>query len=280
MDGRLGREGAEPGEAQPPLHADHRREWETQHFGNPERAIALPPEPHDLGAAAIAGAPVGTDAADWSDPSGRPPRRLVQVDDPRLNAVWDSLETGGIPVLLHSADPQAGWRAPDPASPHYRYFQTHPAFYPFLHPEMPTWGSVIGARDRWLSAHPNLIVIGAHLGSMADDLPALSRRLDSYPNFNVDLAARLQDLQRQPVAVVRQFFLTYQDRILWGTDYGIERDEAATSSAELRREEQRLVNRVDAWQGYLSVTLHLPTTVLEKVYFLNARRLLHLTGRS
>ena len=41
--------------------------------------------------------------------------------------------------------------------------------------------------------------------------------LDKYPNVQVDFAARMWELARQPFTA-RRFFIKYQDRILFGTD--------------------------------------------------------------
>jgi predicted TIM-barrel fold metal-dependent hydrolase len=201
---------------------------------------------------------------------------FVQIDDPRLQPIWDFLTARHIPVLVHSADPREGWRALDPRSPNYRYFLSHPAHYPYLHPDVPRWETVIAARDRWLARNPGLVVIGAHFGSMADDLDGLSRCLDSFPNFNVDVSARLADIEQAPVERVRRFFVAYQDRILFGTDNTIVGAEATLTPAELRKETQETEGTYARWWAYTSRTLRLPAPVLTRFYSGNARRLLHL----
>lgn len=206
--------------------------------------------------------------------------RFVQIDDPRLQPVWDYLSARHIPVLAHNADPRDGWRPLDPGSPHYQYFSTHPLNYPYAHPDVPRWEAVIAARDRWLARNPRLVVVGAHLGSMADDLDGLGRRLDSYPNFNVDVSARLGDLQRLPVARVRRFLLTYQDRILFGMDRSTAGDAALLDSTALREEERGTDAMLAGWWGYLAGTLRLPPSVLTKFYSGNAMRVLRLSAAS
>src|SRR6476661_6875902 len=71
--------------------------------------------------------------------------RFVQIDDPRLQPIWDFLSARHIPVLEHSADPREGWRVLDPTSPNYQYFRANPDHYPYLHPEVPRWETVIAA---------------------------------------------------------------------------------------------------------------------------------------
>jgi predicted TIM-barrel fold metal-dependent hydrolase len=145
---------------------------------------------------------------------------------------------------------------------------------------VPRWETVIAARDRWLGRNPGLTVIGAHFGSMADDLDALSRCLDSFPNFNVDVAARLGDIERLPIERVRRFFLAYPDRILFGTDRTTLEPEANMTSAALRNEHEEMERQYAGWWLYTSRTLRLPAPVLTKFFSGNARRLLHLSCRS
>jgi predicted TIM-barrel fold metal-dependent hydrolase len=203
--------------------------------------------------------------------------RFVQIDDPRLQPIWDYLAAQHIPVLEHSADPREAWGPLDPKSPNYPYFHAHPEQYPYLHPEIPRWETVIAARDRWLAHNPGLTVIGAHFGSMADDLDGLSRRLDSFPNFDVDVSARLADIQRLPVERVRRFFLTYPDRILFGTDRSTSGPETGLHPAALRKEHEQTEAQYAGWWDYTAHVLRLPAPVLSRFFSGNARRLLHLS---
>src|SRR5262249_15041336 len=85
-------------------------------------------------------------------------------------------------------------------------------------PGMPRWEDLIAQRDNVLEKHPKTTFIGAHFGSMTFDLQGLSDRLDRFPNFNVECVAPLRILGRLNPQAVRDFFVKYQDRILFGTD--------------------------------------------------------------
>ena len=52
------------------------------------------------------------------------------------------------------------------------------------------------ARDHILAKHPNLVVIGAHIGSLEYNVDEVAKRLDKYPNFHVEVSARTRDLTR------------------------------------------------------------------------------------
>ena len=77
------------------------------------------------------------------------------------------------------------------------------------------------ARDRMLEKNPDLVFIGCHLASLEWDVDVLAEWLDRFPNTAVDMAARMGDLfyqTRDDHLKVRDFFIKYQDRLLYGTD--------------------------------------------------------------
>ena len=143
---------------------------------------------------------------------------FVLPDDPIFDPIYSFLAARRKPLLAHLADPIDGWLPLDPNSPHYGYFRNNPQFHLYNKPGHPSHGEIIAARDHILAKHPRLIVIGAHLGSLEHDLDQLAQRLDLYPNFHVECAARTRDLTRLPPEKVRAFFTKYQDRILYGVD--------------------------------------------------------------
>ena len=57
----------------------------------------------------------------------------------------------------------------------------------------------------------------AHFGWLAGNLQALGALLDSLPNVQIEFAAILEEIGRQP-RNARKFFIKYQDRILFGKD--------------------------------------------------------------
>ncbi len=61
------------------------------------------------------------------------------------------------------------------------------------------------------------------LSSSAPGRVAHFARLDAYPNAQVEVSARLQELGRQPYTT-RRFLMRYQDRVLFGSDGAPGRD--------------------------------------------------------
>jgi predicted TIM-barrel fold metal-dependent hydrolase len=215
----------------------------------------------------------------------------VQIDDPRFRPVWDFLARREIPLIAHIAEPRACWEPLDRRSPHYTYYRDNPQYHAFNHPEMPRWERVIAARDRWIEANPGLVIIGAHFGSNEHDVAEVAERLDRFPNYFVDTAERFDDLFIQPREHVRNFFLRYRDRIIYGTDVIFDEPPSAVPIEVADEQVGRYATLLDAHWNYLAgagntrvhdktvdpitVTgLDLPQEVLEAVLHDNAVRIM------
>ncbi len=213
---------------------------------------------------------------------------FIQIDDTRLQPIWDFLKDQGIPVIAHIGEPEQAWRPIDPDNPHAEYYKNNPQYHAYQLPEIPSYETIIAARDQWIENNPDLQILCAHLGSMSHDVDMVAERLDKFPNMQVEPAARFGDLARQDSEKVRAFFEKYQDRIMFGSDYGNSTSEDAMTDVDLDAEETDLDASYDILWKYLSSTdslvvrrqktvgLGLPTSVLQKVYFQNAANFLQL----
>lgn len=167
--------------------------------------------------------------------------KYLMINDARLNPIWDFLVENKIPVLAHIGDPEQAWRPlDDPNNPHYNYYKNNPEYHAYNFPEVPSYEEIIEARDEWVQNNPNLEIIAAHIASMANDLSKVAVRLENYPNLSVELGARFGDLAMQDSKKVSAFFERYQDRILFGTDYGNATPSSRLSQEDLKEELDRL----------------------------------------
>jgi hypothetical protein len=141
---------------------------------------------------------------------------LIKVDDPRLDPFWARCGELGLPVFIHTADPRDFWETLAYNNPLYGARKEEDQLHRI--PGMPSWEDLIAQRDNVVRKHPRTTFVGVHFGSMEWDLRGLGERLDRFPNFHVDSAARLRVLGRVNPRAVRDFFIKYQDRILFGTD--------------------------------------------------------------
>lgn len=144
-----------------------------------------------------------------------------------------------------------------------------------------------------LERHPSLNVIFAHFFFLSAQLERLSGYLDRFPNMKVDLTPGIEmymNFARDPQKS-RDFFIKYQDRIVYGTDIGA-KALLATPGMNIEPSESnlriQLIRRfletegpftLESEEGFLFGDpnfvfqgIALPGEVLEKIYHLNFER--------
>lgn len=200
----------------------------------------------------------------------------ILPDDPSLEPIYEDVAAHGKTLVVHIADPDTAWLAPNPASPDYSYFAEHPEWYMYRVSHSPTKAQILVARDRVLHANPTLRVVGAHLGSMEGDFTQLAQHLDRYPNFAVDLAGRLPYLMLEPRDRMIAFIVKYQNRLIYGTDdalYPEEKVQRVVVEAEADYASDWRFLATDEMISYMGRTvkgLALPESILRKIYHDNA----------
>ena len=212
--------------------------------------------------------------------------KLVMIDDPRFDPVFERVRERGKVLIGHQGEPHNCWLPLErmTVSNDREYFQEHPQYHMFLHPDLPSYEAQMAARNRMLDRNPRLHFMGAHMASLEWSITELARFLDRYPLAVVDLAARMGQVQYQSNrdhAAVRAFFIRYQDRLLYGTDLT---QDASTESGAMRKEahgrwlsdwiyfsteQTQSVAELDAPVPGLG----LPRGVIDKLYHRNAERM-------
>ena len=151
-----------------------------------------------------------------------PDGELLAVDDARLDPVFELAGELGLPVLIHSGDPQAFFRAPNPDNERYAELTAHPSWS--FHGERPgggawpSWEEVFAQYERRVARHPGTTFVGAHFGNAPEEPARVGRMLDEHDNLVVETGARIPEIGRHPPAEMRRLFERHQDRILFGTD--------------------------------------------------------------
>ena len=210
--------------------------------------------------------------------------RLITVDDPRLDPYWELAGQLGWPVLVHTGEPGAFWLPVDGHNERFGELLDNPDWSLYGR-DVPSLKELMEQRERLLARHPGTNFIGAHLGMNPDDLQYAAYLLDKYPNYYVDMSSVVSELGRHPYST-RSFFIKYQDRIVFGTDGGYGLDPATGWTPErmfrsyfefLETENeyieypQQSITKQGSWRVY---GINLPPEVLEKIYVLNARKLM------
>lgn len=195
----------------------------------------------------------------------------LAVDDPRIDTIWAKCGEMGVPVLIHSADPKSFWDDMDGDNERWLELKTHPRRKRSDTDPAP-WEQIIEEQHRMFKKHPDTKFINAHMGWYANDLDKLGKFLDEIPNMNVGIAAVIAELGRQP-RNGREFFIKYQDRILFGKD-SWKPEEFPTYFRVLETDDEYFPYYKKYHAFWAMYGLNLPDEVLKKVYYKNALNLI------
>lgn len=212
---------------------------------------------------------------------------LVKIDDRRFDEMWETAGALNMPVAIHISDPEAFFLPIDRFNERYEELNAHPD-WSFHGKDFPSNLELQEARNRVMARHPGTKFVALHVGD-SENLPYMSECLDRYPNMYVDTAARIGELGRQP-RMARKFFDKYQDRILFATDATPHGDETPQQvfGRELYEIYYRFLETEDEYFDYAPAPkppqgrwriygIGLPESILRKVYYENAARLLGLS---
>jgi predicted TIM-barrel fold metal-dependent hydrolase len=194
----------------------------------------------------------------------------LALDDPALDPIWAAAARLRLPVFIHTGDPQEFYQPHDYQNERWLELALFPNRY--LGPEQrPTFEELMRERDNLFRRNPRTTFVAAHMGWHANDLARLGRMLDEMPNLYVEVGAILYDIGRQPRAA-HDFFIRYQDRILFGKDaYQPEEYPYYFRVFETRDDYFDYYRDYHAfWKLY---GIDLPDAVLKKVYYQNALRI-------
>lgn len=203
--------------------------------------------------------------------------KYIRVDDSRLFPIWEAAAKYKMMVLFHIADPKSFFTPVDEKNEFYESLVENPD-WSFYGDGRYSFEELMEQQDNLLTKNPGTTFVIPHVGSCAEDLAWVGAQLDKHPNMYIDTAARNNMLGRQPYTA-REFFLKYQDRILFGTDYNGSKDTQSFYSDHWRFFETydeyfRPVNWGWGHGRWNIYGIGLPDDVLKKFYSENALRLL------
>jgi predicted TIM-barrel fold metal-dependent hydrolase len=212
---------------------------------------------------------------------------LVKIDDPRFDPMWEAAGKLGMPISIHTGDPDAFFTPIDRFNERWEELGNHPN-WSFYGKDYPPKAELLAARNRVIAKHSGTTFICLHVANHPENLDEVSHWLDQYPNMNVEIGARLGELGRQPRRA-RKFFEDYQDRIMYGTD-------ASPHGSSVPQQDLtpamfqcyfRFLETLDEYFDYAPAPtppqgrwkiygIGLPDEILKKVYHNNAAKIMNL----
>ena len=201
----------------------------------------------------------------------------LALDDPALDPVWQAAARLRLPVFIHTGDPQEFYAPFDLTNERWLEMALFPGrrIPPDAHPN---FEELMKERDNLFRRNPKTTFVAAHMGWHANDLGRLGRMLTEMPNLYVEVGAVLYDIGRQPRAA-RDFFVRFQDRILFGKD-SFQPEEYPYYWRVFETRDDYFDYYRDYHAFWKLYGIDLPDDVLKKVYYKNALRITPLIPRA
>ena len=146
----------------------------------------------------------------------KPDGSRLKVDEPELDPLWAAFARLDVPAFIHTAEPQEFFQPQDYKNERWLELALF-ADRRNNQPGQVTFEQLMTERNHLFRKHPRTRFVAAHFGWHANDLARAAKMLDEFPNVTIEAGAILYDLGRQPRAA-RDFFVKYQDRIMFGKD--------------------------------------------------------------
>jgi hypothetical protein len=194
------------------------------------------------------------------------------MDSHHYQKFFDYLQAQNIPVLWHVADPEENWD-PDKCSEAIRQQGWYYGDGSYLKKQ-----ELMRETEAVLQKYPKLNVVFAHMLFLSASVAQARRFMEQYPNTRLDITPGIEmyyNFSRQRTDW-RDFFVDYQDRLIFGTDNGWGDDASAAQKAIEGCWKIAFLdaffstdNEILAWNGEWVRGLALPDEALEKLYWRN-----------
>ena len=205
----------------------------------------------------------------WGLRSGTVTGHGLHLDDPLLQPVLKRAGELGLPINIHVADPIWMYMPMD---------STNDGMMNALkwrlddRPDIVGHAGMIDILERAVSMNPETIFIAVHFANLSYNLSRLATMLDKYPNLYADISARYAETATIP-RYMRDFYIRYQDRLLYGTDMGYNLEMYRTTFRILESADEHFYDHNLFSYHWALNGFDLPDEVLKKIYRENALKL-------
>ena len=199
----------------------------------------------------------------------------MHIDDARMNSLIDKCGELGVPISIHVAEPIWMYAPMDSTNDGLMNAYT---WRLDDQPDIPDHAGMVKTLENAVRDHPGTTFIACHYANCSYDLTILGKLLDQYPNLYADNAARYAETATIP-RYVASFYDKYQDRLVFGTDLGIEPEVYRTLFRILESSDEHFYDLERFGYHWALNGYGLPDEVLRKVYRTNALNLLQIDLR-
>ena len=144
----------------------------------------------------------------------------LRVNDPQMQPIYAKCAELGIPLNIHIAEPM--WMYEPMDATNDGLMNAYKWRINLDQPGILDHGELVETFEAAVAANPGTTFIACHLLNCSHDLSILGDLLDQYPNLYADISARYAETAAIP-RHTKAFIEQHQDRLLYGTDMGMNR---------------------------------------------------------
>jgi predicted TIM-barrel fold metal-dependent hydrolase len=194
----------------------------------------------------------------------------MHIDDLRMDLLLKKCAELKMPINIHVAEPKWMYMPMDSTNDGlmnaYEWRLDNK-------PDILGHAETVATLENAVKRHPNTTFIACHVANCNYDLSIFAAMLDKYPNLFADIGARYAEMAPIP-KFVAQFFEKYQDRLLYGTDMGFDKEMYQVTFRILETSDEHFYEYDQFGYHWPLYGFGLSDAVLKKVYSDNARRVL------
>jgi predicted TIM-barrel fold metal-dependent hydrolase len=198
------------------------------------------------------------------------PGKGMHFDDPRLKPLFEKCAELHMPVNIHVADPFWMYLPIDSTNDG---LMNAAEWKVDLKPGMLDHGQLISSLENVVRENPNTIFIACHFANCEYDLSIPARLLGLYSNLYLDISARYAETATIP-RYMYEFYEKYQDRLLYGTDMGMDANMYQVTFRILETRDEHFYETGQFGYHWALSGFGLNDNILMKIYQSNAKKIL------
>ncbi|HNX66226.1 MAG TPA: amidohydrolase family protein [Bacteroidales bacterium] len=193
----------------------------------------------------------------------------LHIDDPRMKPLLEKCAELHMPINIHVAEDYWMFEKPDSTNDG---MMNAGVWHVDVTGDKLNHQQLIQSLENAVRDNPKTLFIAAHFANLCYNLDEAGRLLDKYPNLYLDIAARYAETATIP-RYMAGFYSKYQDRLIYGTDMGMDKHMYQTTFRILETSDEHfyeteMFNYHWSYSGF-----SLDNKILKKIYKTNALRI-------
>lgn len=197
------------------------------------------------------------------------PGNGMHLDDPRMKPLLQKCAELHMPINVHIAEPYWMYLPADSTNDGLMNAATWKVT---AKPGKLDHDQLIQTLENAVRDNPGNIFIACHFANCEHDLSRPGALLDKYPNLYLDIAARYAETANIP-RYMAKFYEKYQDRLLYGTDMGMDEHIYRVTFRVLETADEHFYESQLFGYHWAMNGFNLPDGILKKLYFENAQKI-------